>query len=224
MAHSKGKPPKKPAKIAAPPKQDDSDKEGDDWYERKSSLMEGILGKQHDTVLHSLIPYFLGGSLDLYYYPNGIEGTAVATKELSEAPGTGSKNEFFKNYELVMFTRHKLDLGTSRKRKSPFEEANERFNAILNSIARFSAEASLNPDETCDYPDDMEFLGGRCLIFDTYCKSGTKPKKEFGLLAIIEIHRSEQLWSRMHGGDKLLVKLKEKGHWPYSDLDRKPVV
>jgi hypothetical protein len=50
------------------------------WYDRKSTLMEEMLGKEHDMVMHSMIPYAIGGNLDLYYYPNGVTGTGVATK------------------------------------------------------------------------------------------------------------------------------------------------
>ena len=44
-----------------------------------------------------------------------------------------------------------------------------------------------------------------------------------GLLAIIEIFRSEMEFAREHGGEELLSQLKEHGHYPYSDLDRDPV-
>jgi len=47
--------------------------------------MEAILGKEHDMVMHAMIPYAIGGGLDLYYFPNKIEGVAIATKELSES-------------------------------------------------------------------------------------------------------------------------------------------
>jgi hypothetical protein len=40
-------------------------------------------------VMHAIIPYAIGGGLDLYYYPNGLPGTAIATKELSERNWSG---------------------------------------------------------------------------------------------------------------------------------------
>ncbi len=45
---------------------------------------------------HAIIPYYLGAALDLYYYPNGLPGTAFATKELSEHPNEGSSNNVFR--------------------------------------------------------------------------------------------------------------------------------
>lgn len=38
----------------------------DKWYERKSAILERSLGKAHDLVSHSFIPYAIGGALDLY--------------------------------------------------------------------------------------------------------------------------------------------------------------
>jgi len=107
-----------------------------DWYERKSQMLEVLLGKEHDMVMHSMIPYVMGGALDLYYYPNGIPGTGVATKELSDVPGEGSSNELYPNYELVMFTRREIDLDQTRDEASPFGKAHQNINAILNLIAR----------------------------------------------------------------------------------------
>ena len=49
--------------------------------------MESILGPQHGIVMHAIIAYFVGGTLDLYYFPQGIPGVGIATKELSELEG-----------------------------------------------------------------------------------------------------------------------------------------
>lgn len=67
----------------------------------------------------------------------------------------------------------------------------------------------------------MKTVGGKCLIFDAYGVENESP--DFGLLAIIEIHRSEMNYAREHGGEKLLNKLKQAGYYPYSDLDRPAV-
>ena len=64
--------------------------------------MVELLGEEHNMVMHAIIPYAIGGGLDLYYFPNGIAGTAVATKELCETPGEGSSNDVFRGYELVV--------------------------------------------------------------------------------------------------------------------------
>jgi hypothetical protein len=196
---------------------------GERWYERKSAMMEKMLGKEHDMVMHAIIPYAIGGGLDLYYYPNGAPGTAVATKELSELPGEGSSNRVFRCYELVMFTRHAIDLDAARDEDTPFGKAHSAINAVLNRIAPYSAQASLNPNETCEFPADMPKVGGRCLIFDGYPSYSEDKPAEFGLLAVIEVFPSEMAFARKNGGAALFLRLKAKGHYPYSDMEREPV-
>ncbi|HEY7155301.1 MAG TPA: suppressor of fused domain protein [Gemmataceae bacterium] len=193
------------------------------WYERKSALMEASLGKEHDMVMHAIISYAVGGGLDLYYYPNGLPGTAIATKELSELPNEGSSNKVYRSYELVMFTKHRLDLDAAMDETTEFGRAHMNINTILNRIAPYSAQATLNPNETCEFPAGMERVGGKCLIFDGYACHSDDVAENFGLLALIEVFRSEMEYARKHGGANLIKRLKAKGHYPYSDLDREPV-
>lgn len=193
------------------------------WYKRKSALMEASLGKEHDMVMHAIISYAVGGALDLYYYPNGLPGTAIATKELSELPNEGSSNAVYRSYELVMFTKQQLDLDAAMDETTEFGRMHRNINAILNRIAPYSAQATLNPNETCEFPAGMEDVGGKCLIFDGYACHSDDIAENFGLLALIEVFRSEMEYARKHGGAKLIQRLKAKGHYPYSDLDREPV-
>ncbi|MEM8783404.1 MAG: suppressor of fused domain protein [Planctomycetota bacterium] len=193
----------------------------DAWYEEKHAFLVQRLGAEHDMVMHALIPFAVGGTLDLYYFPRGIPGTAIATKELSELPGEGPSNRDFDNYELVMFTRQPIDLDHARDEDHPFGRMHRNLNGVLNLIARYAATATLNPYETCEFPEDMEGVGGKCLIFDAYPDSSGG--RRLGLLAVIEIFRSEMEFKQEHGGQALLERLKEAGHYPYSDLDREPV-
>jgi Suppressor of fused protein (SUFU) len=204
---------------------DDNDAEDIDaqWLERKSAYLEESLGNEHDMVMHALIPYALGGSLDLYYYPNGVPGTAIATKELAEGTNDGPSNDVYRSYELVMFTRHRIDLDKANDEKTAFGRAHRNINAILNVIARYSEQATLNPNETCEFPADFEGIGGKCLVLDGYACHSDEIAEAFGLLAIIEVFRSEMEYARKHGGAKLIERLKAKGHYPYSDMERKPV-
>lgn len=193
------------------------------WFERKSALMEASLGPEHDLVMHAVIPYAIGGGLDLYYYPHGLPGTAIATKELSEIPNQGSCNDVFDCYELVMFTRHPLDLDQAFDEGTPFGRAHASINSILNCIAPYSEQATLNPHDTCEFPAEMEEVGGKCLVFDGYACRSDDMAENFGLLVLIEVFRSEMQYARKHGGAQLLELLKAKGHYPYSDMDREPV-
>ena len=194
-----------------------------EWGERKSELMETLLGPMHETVMHAIIPYSVGGALDLYYFPNDVPGTGIATMELSELPGEGSSNDCFRNYELVMFTRETLDLDVAKDASTPFGSFHSTAHWILNAIAPFSAEASLNPFETCEFPPDMDHIGGKCLVFDGYKCDDVEVEHDFGLLLLIEVFRSEMEYARENGGAALIERLKLAGHYPYSDLEREPV-
>jgi Suppressor of fused protein (SUFU) len=194
-----------------------------EWYDYKSGLMERMLGKAHDTVMHAIIAYVAGGPLDSYYYPNGIPGTAIATKELSDLPNEGSQNRTFSCYELVMFTRQTLNIDEALNNETAFGKAHRKIASILNVIARYSTEASLNPGETCEFPADVGSVSGKCMIFDSAGQHSDERVKCFGLLTVIEVFRSEMNFAREHGCGLLIEKLKAAGHYPYSDMDREPV-
>jgi hypothetical protein len=194
------------------------------WDKRKAEMTEQVLGKEHNMVMHAIIPFSAGGALDLYYYPNGLPGTAIATRELSVLPKQGPSNKVYQNYELVMFTRHAIDLATARDEKTPFGRAHRAISCILNPIAGYSFDAKLNPNETLEFPADMARVGGKCLILDGYTSVGDDQCGAFGLMAVIEVFRSEMDFARKHRGASLIQRLKESGHYPYSDMDRQPVV
>lgn len=196
---------------------------GRKWYERKSAIMSRILGAEHNVVMHAMIPYSIGGPLDLYYYPAGMPGTGIATKELCELPGEGSRNRCFDCYELVMFTRHPLDLDAVMAGQTPIARAHRTISAILNATARFSAEVSLNPGDTCEFPADMDRVGGKCLVFDRYGSGQDDDAGTFGLLLVIEVFRSEMEFSRQTRSHALVGRLMSAGVYPYSELDREPV-
>ena len=202
---------------------EDDGRAAEAWYEHKSRLMEEILGQEHDMVMHAIIPYAMGGGLDLYYFPNAVQGAGIATKELSELPNEGSSNREFSCYELVMFTRHALNLDEAKDENTPFGKAHKNINSILNYIAPYSAQATLNPNETCEFPAEMESVGGKALIFDAYGFRSDDIVRRFGVLLIIEVFRSEMEFARANGGSELIARLKAAGHYPYSDLDREPV-
>jgi hypothetical protein len=211
---------KKAAGVEAP----DHQKLSKAWFDRKSAFMEKVLGKEHGMVMHAFVPYAIGGNLALFSFPNGIAGTAIVTKELCELPNQGPSNALFGSYEFVMFTKHPLSLDDAKNEATPFGRAHLNIDAILNVMARYSQTAKLNPFETAEFPADMEKVGSKCLIFVPYARHSDDLAKNFGLLAIIEVFRSEIEYAMKQGGQNLIKMLKEKGFFPYSDLDREPAV
>jgi hypothetical protein len=117
-----------------------------------------------------------------------------------------------------MFTRAPLNLEHAKKKSTAFGKAHSRINQILNGIARYAFEATLNPNETCGDPP------GPCLIFCDYGNFKDKEAGTFGLLLLLEIQGSEMAYAREHGSAKLISRLKARGFFPYSDLDRPSVV
>lgn len=122
-----------------------------------------------------------------------------------------------------MFTRHPVDLDAARDNETPFGRIHGSIQTILNLIAHYSDEATLNPGETCEFPEELPEVGGRCLVFDGYAARSYGLLKKFGLLALIEIFRSELEFARSRGSPRLFERLRAAGHYPYSDLDREPV-
>jgi hypothetical protein len=201
-----------------------SDEDYERDYELKMAGLEYVLGKSHNMVGHAIIPFPVGGTVDMYYFPNGIKGTGFATMELIQPDGTGSKPNRFGTYELVAFT--KLDYFEDSLGTSPFSKQERHMCGILTGIGNFSFEAKLEPLETCEMPLH-EGEPNLCLIFDEYKPDGKEfriGKKTHGLLLIIEVFRDEMEYAMANGTGELIEKLKVKGYYPYSDLDRESVI
>ncbi len=192
-------------------------------YELKSQGLENVLGKMHDLVGHAIIPFSVGGAVDMYYFPNHIKGTGFATMELLEPDGTGPLPNRLGTYELVAFTKH--DYNTSEDTQTAFNLIERKICGIFTTIGFFSKEAVLNPNETCEIPNG-EGEENSCLVFDLYQPDNKEFKignRKHHLLLCLEVFRSEMEFARENGSEKLLIKLKQAGHYPYSDLDRQPV-
>lgn len=199
-----------------------ADEDYEKHYELKAHALEEILGKAHDMVGHAIIPFDAGGTVDMYYYPNAINGTGLATMELIQPDGSGPMPNRNGTYELLAFTKHKINADTTAT--TPFNIIERRICGIFTAIGLYSVESKLEPGETMEIPDDDSTV---CIVFDEYKPEG----KEFtigndrnGLLLVLEIHRDEMEFAMENGSDELLKKLKEKGYYPYSDIDRPSVL
>jgi hypothetical protein len=202
-----------------------SEEERDRHYEAKEAALERILGPMHDMVGHAIVPFQIGGAVDMYYFPKGIPGTGFATMELIEPDGSGPQPNRIGTYELLAFTRHKIPSPEDKSEERPFNKIERRICGIFTTTGLYSYEAVLNPGETCEVPG-KEGEPNICLIFDEYVSVGKSFEiegKKHGLLLVIEVFRSEMEHAMKHGSAAVLAKLKEAGHYPYSDLDRKPV-
>jgi hypothetical protein len=193
------------------------------YHELKTKGLENVLGTMHNMVGHAIIPFSIGGAVDMYYFPNHIKGTGFATMELLEPDGSGPLPNRIGTYELVAFTKH--DTNINEDAQTPFNLIERKICGIFTKIGFFSTQAVLNPNETCEVPNG-ENEENSCLVFDLY-KPDNKDffigEKKHHLLLCIQVFRTEMEYSRANGSEKLFEKLKQAGHYPYSDLDRKPV-
>lgn len=192
-------------------------------YDLKLEGLEAILGKMHDMVGHAIIPFSVGGAVDMYYFPNHIKGTGFATMELLNPDGTGPLPNRFGTYELVAFTKQQYS--DIEGEQTAFNLIERKICGIFTKIGFYSQQAVLNPNETCEVPN-KESEENTCLVFDLY-NPGNKEfmigNSKHHLLLCLQVFRSEMEYARASGTKELLKKLKEAGHYPYSDLDRQPV-
>ncbi len=173
---------------------------------------------------HAIIPFDVGGAVDMYYFPNSQHGMCFATMELIDPDGSGPKpNRQGLTYELIAFTKLKFN----EKKDTAFSKIERRICGIFTAIGNYSYQVVLNPKDTCEIPGSGNGESNKCLIFDELSIKG-KPfvigKKPHTLLILIEVFRSEMEFARRNGTDELIKQLKVKGYYPYSDLDREPVI
>jgi hypothetical protein len=204
--------------------EDFTDEQYEQDYEDKQAGLENLLGKMHDLVGHSIIPFSLGGAVDMYYFPNHIKGTGFATMELLDPDGNGPMPNRIGTYELVAFTKY--EYVNTEDVQLPFNLIQNKICGIFTTVASYSFEDVLNPNETCEMPGE-EGEENICLVFDVY-RPGDKEfnvgQRKHHLLLCIQIFKSEMEFAMENGSEELFVKLKDAGFYPYSDLDRPPVV
>jgi len=211
-------------KKERPVEKEFTEEEHEKDYGLKSKGLENILGKMHALVGHAIIPFSVGGAVDMYYFPDHIKGTGFATMELLGPDGKGPLNNHLGTYELVAFTKY--DYNRNEETQTPFTLAERKACGFLTAIGMYSSQAVLNPKETIEVPNG----GGEentCLVFDEYDpkkKGFLIGERKHHLLLCLHIFRSEMNFARSNGADELFKLLKEKGHYPYSDLDREPVI
>ncbi|MBR4834087.1 MAG: suppressor of fused domain protein [Thermoguttaceae bacterium] len=243
--------------------QDFTDDERERGWRHTERLLEEILGPSEPLVLHSIVPFCIGGALDLYYYANSrFGGTFFASQELT-APEFLPSNRSFNALELAIATRltvksqpeltisggpestkkpgfFKRLFGREKPVKSPEEKKRDDLHRVLTNLAFYvcSDGVEVNGGETLEFPQEFEDeqLAGRCFIFDELPATAPVPVptspdkrspldgKRFGVLLAIEVFREEMNWAREQGTEKLVERLKDAGAYPFSDLDREPVV
>jgi hypothetical protein len=195
--------------------------------DEKQRALDAALGPMEETVIHAIIPYFLGGSLDLYPYRRHIPGTVYVTQELF-TPDVRSRPKKPRDgwFELAIAYR---DSGQEAFKNATSETDGEMpasvglASDLLNPLARYSEMAALGPGETAELPGEDD-QPGACVVFDRLeCGAMSAGGTPFFLLLVIQVHPNELAMARSKGSAALLSALKQNGYYPYSDLDRPSV-
>lgn len=179
--------------------------------ESKKEGLERVLGPMHDTVGHALLPFYLGGAVDMYYFGHAIDGTAFVTMELIGPDGKGPKPNATGTYELIAFTRHRL-AAPGEENTPEFTAIERRICGIFTSVGHYSHSAVLNANDTGEIP-----VGGsetRCVVFDEFKNDQADFEidgHKHGLLLCIEVFRSEMQFAMKNGSESLLRKLRFAG-------------
>ena len=187
-----------------------SNKRTIDFYNNKIQReIENILGKHSETVLHSPVPfelgYEVGGGADVYVYREHMDGEVYLTTDLT---GKTQEKNSIGNYELMICHPNQQDWGPN----------------LISKLAYYTLESSLNPGETMDIGANfvLEDSEIKALIFSKYFDFKLEGRK-YGVLLIIGITSDELEWAKKNGGKNLVIKLKDAGVYPTTDLRRKSI-
>ncbi len=191
---------------------DDTQIQNDEWqkvWDARIAALEPILGKPADTVLHAIIPFYLGGAADVLSFPDFTPGVTYITAEMT-GEDVGQRSNSLGNYELMICTRQDL----------------QKAGDLISKLARYTCDAELEPGETMDIG---RFFGDstiRGLLF-------THPREQpvyfeflgqrYSLLLCVGITAEELVFKQAHGSDSLLALLRQHGVFPYTTPGRPSV-
>jgi hypothetical protein len=190
-------------------------------YHHKVAGLERVLGTMHNFVKHAIIPFDMGGNVDMYFFGGIIPGTAFVTMEMIQPDGKGPVPSRIGTYEFVAFT--KLPFGDMTI-KEEWDKVERRMCWAFTDLGNYVKQYAIKPRDTAETP--QKDLPNRCYIFDEYKHPQNKfmiGNQQHGLMLVLEVFPSEMEYAMQHGSDVVVNALKEKGHYPYCDLDRQPV-
>ncbi len=190
------------------------------FHDEKRAALERILGPMHNVMLRAPESLGAGGDPDFYLFPQPV-GTAIATMQLIQPDGPLCLPGPVGPYELIAFTRRSVVDADD----DTLTAIAAQFDNLLSPLARHARDTIYSPG-VC-YEVRPRRRERHCVILDEYIP----PAGDFvlgearqALLLVIELFPREMEHAVAGHGRELLFRLRAAGHYPYSDLDRAPVV
>ena len=187
----------------------DNDTADDDWQESwdaRLATLETEFGKSEDKIATSPVPIYLGGGADVLTFKKHIDGVVYISAGLI---GDGrQKKTDIGEYELMMCAR----------------EENDWMPSLLSKLAPYTFEAALNPGDTMDIASAMPEGSTIAALLYVPCRQFKVNDTDAGVLLCIGITEKELQHCRKNGHADVLVQLKAKAVYPYTDTERDPVV
>ena len=171
------------------------------------AAFESILGPAEDRILHSPIPFQLGGNADVVAFnPPGM-GYTYVTNELIGEPG--QRQNILGTYELMICHRTKDILWGPN---------------IISRLASYTCQATLEAYDTMDMDTAVPKGSGiSSFVYLPFAEFMVR-KQKAGLLLCLGITKDELAFGQQHDKGKLVDLLKEKSVYPFTDLTRSSVL
>lgn len=184
------------------------DTDDDAWqrqWEARHQALEGVLGPADDTVLHSPVPFHLGGAADVLVFRQHNDGVVYVTADL--IGDDQSKPNQLGQYELMICTPN----------DSPWAPE------LISNLAKYTIDAVLAPNDTMDIgpalPPPTELSAFLYLPYATMEVDGRKA----AVMLCLGITQSELAFIQNNDVETLLNALKAAGVYPKTDLSRSSV-
>ncbi|MBM4031337.1 MAG: suppressor of fused domain protein [Planctomycetes bacterium] len=181
------------------------------WMDARIAAIESVLGKRDECVGHAVIPFAfgpeIGGGADVLHFRHHVDGVVSVTCDLIGCEQLGCRPQIPNaqgNYELMICHRGDDECGPN----------------IISRLANYTLDAALNPGETMDIgpaaPDGSTITA---FLFLDYARFRVRGR-DAGLLLCLGITAKELDECQAGKRRRLLIALKDKGIYPFTDWSR----
>lgn len=187
---------------------DNSPSDEELWNARTKAL-QVLLGPSDNLILHSPLPFFLGGGADVISFRHYVNGVTYVTADVS-GEETAQIPNGSGNYELMICMKN--------------EDA--RASSLISQLAQYSCDECLSVGETmdCDWFSESNVVGFLFVQPETTPSQFELYNRYFSLLLCVGITQAELEECQRGNSDLVLQKLKQSKVFPFTDLHRASVI